>query len=208
MRCRFRRWRCSRCPNRCSGRNHRRAAATGGFQAECAARVPSRRASGGPASLRARRRRDGSRVPEFVRDWGSEATHHPSEALKAALAHTVRDNVEAAYRRTKLFQADGGVGRLLVRAGPAGQPRSGGGLGAGPPGAFRPALATSPSATTASTRRFSSSSASRHARTRARKLDTGFVLGGSMPSSVVGETPSTAQIRAKVARSGSWRSPA
>jgi hypothetical protein len=34
------------------------------------------------------------------------------------------------------------------------------------------------------------------------------VLGGSMPSSVVGETPSTAQIRAKVARSGSWRSPA
>ena len=35
---------------------------------------------------------------------GSEATHHPSEALKAALAHTVRDNVEAAYRRTKLFQ--------------------------------------------------------------------------------------------------------
>lgn len=33
------------------------------------------------------------------RDWCSEATGHPRELAEAALAHTLRDKVEAAYRR-------------------------------------------------------------------------------------------------------------
>ena len=37
------------------------------------------------------------------RDWGSERTNYPSEMLEMALAHTVSDKVEAAYRRGDLF---------------------------------------------------------------------------------------------------------
>ena len=37
------------------------------------------------------------------RDWGSERTNFPSEMLEMALAHTVADKVEAAYRRGDLF---------------------------------------------------------------------------------------------------------
>ena len=37
------------------------------------------------------------------RDWGSERTNFPSEMLEMALAHTVTDKVEAAYRRGDLF---------------------------------------------------------------------------------------------------------
>ena len=37
------------------------------------------------------------------RDWGSERTNFPSEMLEMALAHTVSDKVEAAYRRGDLF---------------------------------------------------------------------------------------------------------
>ncbi len=33
------------------------------------------------------------------RDWAGEATDHPRELAEAALAHTLRDKVEAAYRR-------------------------------------------------------------------------------------------------------------
>lgn len=33
------------------------------------------------------------------RDWGSEATDYPNELLEMAIAHTVGDKVEAAYRR-------------------------------------------------------------------------------------------------------------
>jgi len=33
------------------------------------------------------------------RDWCAEATPHPREVAEAALAHTLRDKVEAAYRR-------------------------------------------------------------------------------------------------------------
>lgn len=38
------------------------------------------------------------------RDWASEATAFDRETAEAALAHTLRDKVEAAYRRGDLFQ--------------------------------------------------------------------------------------------------------
>ena len=37
------------------------------------------------------------------RDWAAEDTDHPREVVEAALAHVVRNKVEAAYRRTDLF---------------------------------------------------------------------------------------------------------
>ncbi len=38
------------------------------------------------------------------RDWAAEATDHQSEVAEAALAHTLGDKVEAAYRRGDLFE--------------------------------------------------------------------------------------------------------
>ena len=38
------------------------------------------------------------------RDWAAEETDHPREVAEAALAHVVRNPVEAAYRRTDLFE--------------------------------------------------------------------------------------------------------
>ena len=38
------------------------------------------------------------------RDWAAEETDHPREVVEAALAHVVRNRVEAAYRRTDLFE--------------------------------------------------------------------------------------------------------
>lgn len=38
------------------------------------------------------------------RDWAAERTSHPSEVVEMALAHTVGDKVEAAYRRGDLFE--------------------------------------------------------------------------------------------------------
>ena len=38
------------------------------------------------------------------RDWCAEATSHPREVAEAALAHTLKDKVEAAYRRSDLFE--------------------------------------------------------------------------------------------------------
>ena len=38
------------------------------------------------------------------RDWAAEETNHPREVIKAALAHVVQNRVEAAYRRTDLFE--------------------------------------------------------------------------------------------------------
>ena len=38
------------------------------------------------------------------RDWVAEETDHPREVAEAALAHMVRNQVEAAYRRTDLFE--------------------------------------------------------------------------------------------------------
>ena len=37
------------------------------------------------------------------RDWSEETTGFPREVKEAALAHTVRDKVEAAYQRGDLF---------------------------------------------------------------------------------------------------------
>ncbi|NPD68932.1 integrase arm-type DNA-binding domain-containing protein [Lichenicola cladoniae] len=37
------------------------------------------------------------------RDWAAESTNYPREVAEAALAHTLRDRVEAAYRRSDLF---------------------------------------------------------------------------------------------------------
>jgi hypothetical protein len=41
------------------------------------------------------------------RDWATERTSFPHEVAKMALAHTVGDKVEAAYRRGDLFQKRG-----------------------------------------------------------------------------------------------------
>jgi len=38
------------------------------------------------------------------RDWGSEQTGYSAEALEMALAHTIKDKVEAAYRRGDLLE--------------------------------------------------------------------------------------------------------
>ena len=38
------------------------------------------------------------------RDWAAEATNHPREVVEAALAHVVRNKVEAAYARSDLFE--------------------------------------------------------------------------------------------------------
>jgi integrase len=38
------------------------------------------------------------------RDWASEATTYPGDVAEAALAHTVGDKTEAAYRRGDLFE--------------------------------------------------------------------------------------------------------
>ena len=38
------------------------------------------------------------------RDWAAECTNASREVMEAALAHTVRNKVEAAYRRTDLFE--------------------------------------------------------------------------------------------------------
>ena len=38
------------------------------------------------------------------RDWAAEQTDHPREVIEAALAHVVRNRVEAAYARSDLFE--------------------------------------------------------------------------------------------------------
>ena len=38
------------------------------------------------------------------RDWAAEDTDHPREVIEAALAHVIQNRVEAAYRRTDLFE--------------------------------------------------------------------------------------------------------
>ncbi|DAZ90894.1 TPA_asm: integrase [Cyanophage Cy-LDV1] len=37
------------------------------------------------------------------RDWAAEQTGHPSEVIEMALAHSIRDKTEAAYRRGDLL---------------------------------------------------------------------------------------------------------
>ena len=38
------------------------------------------------------------------RDWAGRGTDHPREVIEAALAHVVRNRVEAAYARSDLFE--------------------------------------------------------------------------------------------------------
>lgn len=38
------------------------------------------------------------------RDWAAETTHHPNHVVELALAHSIGDKVEAAYRRGDLFE--------------------------------------------------------------------------------------------------------
>ncbi|WP_443969608.1 tyrosine-type recombinase/integrase [Sphingobium sp. CR28] len=38
------------------------------------------------------------------RDWAADRTSYPREVAEAALAHTVENKVEAAYRRTDYFE--------------------------------------------------------------------------------------------------------
>ncbi len=38
------------------------------------------------------------------RDWAAERTNFPREVVEMALAHTIENKVEAAYRRGDLFQ--------------------------------------------------------------------------------------------------------
>ncbi len=37
------------------------------------------------------------------RDWSAEKTNIPRDVCEAALAHTLKDKTEAAYKRTALF---------------------------------------------------------------------------------------------------------
>ena len=43
------------------------------------------------------------RTPRF-RDWAAEETDHPREVIEPALAHDVRNPVDAAYARSDLFE--------------------------------------------------------------------------------------------------------
>ena len=38
------------------------------------------------------------------RDWAAEQTAYPSDVIEMALAHTIANKVEAAYRRSDLFE--------------------------------------------------------------------------------------------------------
>lgn len=38
------------------------------------------------------------------RDWAADRTNYPNHVVEQALAHAVGDKVEAAYRRTDLFE--------------------------------------------------------------------------------------------------------
>ena len=59
------------------------------------------------------------------RDWAEEMTGFPHEVKEAALAHTVRNKVEAAYRRTDLFDKRRDLmdqwGRFCASAGSKGE---------------------------------------------------------------------------------------
>jgi integrase len=54
------------------------------------------------------RRMDVDAVPHgfrsSFRDWAAERTGYPHEVIEAALAHTIADKVERAYRRGDLFK--------------------------------------------------------------------------------------------------------
>jgi integrase len=43
------------------------------------------------------------------RDWAAEKTSFPNEVIEMALAHTIDDKTEAAYRRGDLFEKRRGL---------------------------------------------------------------------------------------------------
>jgi integrase len=58
-------------------------------------------------ALLKRMKRDDLTVHGFrstFRDWASETTSHPSDVVEMALAHSVSDKTEAAYRRGDLLE--------------------------------------------------------------------------------------------------------
>jgi integrase len=55
-----------------------------------------RAASGGTETLHGLR--------SSFRDWAGDATHHPRDIIEGALAHTLRDKTEAAYRRSDAIE--------------------------------------------------------------------------------------------------------
>jgi integrase len=57
------------------------------------AKAPNRRASGFSYGFRS-----------TFRDWAAEQTNHQNHVVEMALAHTIGDKVEAAYRRGDLLQ--------------------------------------------------------------------------------------------------------
>jgi integrase len=70
---------------------------------------PSKRASGAVMwfLLRGMRPSSGETVHGFrssFRDWAAEQTAYPSDVIEMALAHTIANKVEAAYRRGDLFE--------------------------------------------------------------------------------------------------------
>jgi len=46
----------------------------------------------------------GNYVPHGFRDWSGEVSSYPRDVAEMALAHTIQNKVEAAYRRGDLFE--------------------------------------------------------------------------------------------------------
>ena len=53
---------------------------------------------------RAARRRNCARVSIDFPDWAAETTAYPNELLEIALAHTIGNKAEAAYRRGDMME--------------------------------------------------------------------------------------------------------
>ena len=91
-----------------------------------ASRPPWRATVSQSALAMACRRTATSGLTRF-RDWGAEETDHARELIEAALAHVVRNRVEAAYARSDLFACrrvlmDEWVGYLDLGSGEAPEP--------------------------------------------------------------------------------------
>ena len=61
------------------------------------------------SALEAAWRRTAASGVAWFRDWAAEKTDHLREVVEAALAHTVHNQVEAAYRRSDLFERRRGL---------------------------------------------------------------------------------------------------
>ena len=68
------------------------------------ARQSDGRRADGPATQEARIVAVPHGFRSSFRDWAAEETDHPREVVEAALAHVVRNPVEAAYMRSDLFE--------------------------------------------------------------------------------------------------------